>query len=149
MFKLPKLHAHGTEFKNDATNHWNECVCGDRANVALHADVNNDDKCDSCGYDMLSNSNDPGTTPGTNGPSNPDKKDGLDAGAIVGIVAGAIVLLGGGGFAIFWFVIEKKSAADLLALVKSNTTAHSEATSKEETPKEENAEKSAEESSEE
>ena len=139
-YKLPVFHEYTNEWYNDSTNHWNECVCEDKANLAPHADVNNDDKCDSCGYDMLSNSNDP---------SNPDKKDGLGAGAIVGIVAGAIVLLGGGGFAIFWFVIEKKSAADLLALVKSNTTAHSEATSKEETPAEEKSEESTEETNEE
>ena len=45
-------HTHGTEFKNDATNHWNECVCGDKANVAPHADTNNDEKCDACAYAM-------------------------------------------------------------------------------------------------
>ena len=45
-------HTHGTEFKNDATNHWNECVCGDKANVAPHADTNNDEKCDACSYAM-------------------------------------------------------------------------------------------------
>ena len=58
--------------------------------------------------------------------------DGLGAGAIVGIVAGALVVLGGGGFAIFWFVIEKKSAAELLALVKNHTNiARTEADAKE------------------
>ena len=45
-------HTHGTEFKNDATNHWNECACGDKANVAPHADANNDEKCDACSYAM-------------------------------------------------------------------------------------------------
>ena len=45
-------HTHGTEFKNDATNHWNECVCGDKANLAPHADANNDEKCDACSYAM-------------------------------------------------------------------------------------------------
>ena len=45
-------HTHGTEFKTDATNHWNECACGDKANVAPHADANNDEKCDACSYAM-------------------------------------------------------------------------------------------------
>lgn len=147
-YELPVFYDNQGGFHFDATHHWSEGENGDNIDLAPHADTNNDEKCDSCGYDMLSNGNEPGATPGTNGPTNPDKKDGLGAGAIVGIVAGAIVLLGG-RFAIFWFVIEKKSAADLLALVKSNTTVQSEATSKEETPKEENAEKQAEESNEE
>ena len=45
-------HVHGNEFKTDAANHWNECTCGDKANVAAHADTNNDEKCDVCGYAM-------------------------------------------------------------------------------------------------
>ena len=40
-------------------------------------------------------------------------KGGLPAGAIVGIVIGSVLLLGVGGFAIFWFVIKKKSFKDL------------------------------------
>ena len=38
-----------------------------------------------------------------------DDKGGLGVGAIIGIVVGAIAVLGGGGFAIFWFVIKKKT----------------------------------------
>lgn len=45
-------HTHGTEFKTDATSHWNECSCGDKTNVAPHADTNNDEKCDVCSYAM-------------------------------------------------------------------------------------------------
>ncbi len=45
-------HTHGTEWKNDADNHWNECTCGDKANVAAHADSNSDEKCDACSYAM-------------------------------------------------------------------------------------------------
>ncbi|MBQ9114421.1 MAG: hypothetical protein IJY07_00635, partial [Clostridia bacterium] len=46
---------------------------------------------------------------------------GLSAGAIAGIAVGATagaVGLGVGGFAIFWFVIKKKSMAELLAIFK-------------------------------
>ena len=73
MFKLPKLHAHGTEYKTDADNHWNECACGDKANVAPHADENNDEKCDACGYDMPISAADPDATPeGGNSSATPE-----------------------------------------------------------------------------
>ena len=47
-------HSHSEEFKFDSENHWNECVCSDKANVAPHADSNedNDENCDTCGYAM-------------------------------------------------------------------------------------------------
>ena len=49
----------------------------------------------------------PGTDiPGTNKPEDPD--DGLFVGAIAGIVIGSVVVLGGGGFALWWFVFRKK-----------------------------------------
>ena len=37
--KLPATHTHsyGTEWKYDDTNHWNECACGDKANIAAHS----------------------------------------------------------------------------------------------------------------
>ena len=44
--------------------------------------------------------------------------DGLSGGAIVAIVIGSVAVAGIGGFAIFWFVIKKKSLADLGALLK-------------------------------
>ena len=37
---------------------------------------------------------------------------------IVGIVLGSVAVVGIGGFAIFWFVIKKKSFADLIAVFK-------------------------------
>ena len=45
-------HNHGSEWQKNADEHWNECACGDKANVAPHADANNDEKCDVCGYAM-------------------------------------------------------------------------------------------------
>ena len=47
-------HSHGSEWKTDAENHWNECECGDKANVAAHTDENTDGKCDVCEY-VISN----------------------------------------------------------------------------------------------
>ena len=43
---------------------------------------------------------------------------GLGAGGVVGIVLASLVVLGLGGFAIYWFVLKKKSLEDLLALVR-------------------------------
>ena len=65
-----------------------------------HTLAEGSDVCTVCGAD---------TAPDNNG---------LSAGAIVGIVLGSVALLGGGGFAIFWFVIKKKSFADLIAVFK-------------------------------
>ena len=114
-------HSHGSEWKTDANEHWNECACGDKANKAAHADGNNDGKCDTCEYQM--------TTVTPNNPNNPDNPNntpddptddegGLGTGAIIGIVVGSVAVVGIGGFALFWFVIKKKSFADLIAVFK-------------------------------
>ena len=117
-------HSHGSEWKTDANEHWNECACGDKANKAAHTDSNNDGKCDTCEYQMSTTPNtpdNPNNTPDNpnNTPDDPsDDKDGLGAGAIVGIVIGSVAVAGVGGFALFWFVIKKKSFADLIAVFK-------------------------------
>ena len=49
---LGHTHAHGTDWKSDKDNHWNECACGDEANTAAHADANSDGKCDVCEYNV-------------------------------------------------------------------------------------------------
>ena len=67
------------------------------------------------------NPDNPNNTPDNpnNTPDVPtDDKGGLGAGAIVGIVAGSVAVLGIGGFSIFWFVIKKKKFADLIAIFK-------------------------------
>lgn len=43
----------------------------------------------------------------------PAKKDGLSGGQIAGIVIGALLFAGIGGFAIFWFAVKKKNFKDL------------------------------------
>lgn len=48
----------------------------------------------------------------------PDK-NGLSGGQIAGIVIGSIAGVGIVGFAIFWFVVKKKSFADLIAAIKA------------------------------
>ncbi len=44
--------------------------------------------------------------------------DGLSTGGIVAIFAGSTVVVGTGGFSLFWFVIKKKKFADLIAIFK-------------------------------
>lgn len=48
----------------------------------------------------------------------PAENKGLSGGAIAGITIACVFVAGIGGFAIFWFVIKKKSFADLLAIFK-------------------------------
>ena len=132
---VPAQHVHdyGTAWKTDANEHWNECACGDKANKAAHTDSNNDGKCDTCEYQMTNGGGNTETPDNPDNPDNPnntldnpnntpddpsDDKDGLGAGAIVGIVIGSVAVVGVGGFALFWFVIKKKSFADLVAVFK-------------------------------
>ena len=100
----PHNHSFGTTWVTDANEHWNECECGDKANKAAHVDDNGDNKCDTCDYTMPAH--DPDTPPVDNPPT--DDNDGLGTGAIIGIVVAAVAVVGGGGFALFWFVIRKK-----------------------------------------
>jgi len=61
----------------------------------------------------------PEETSGTTIPSDGNgDADGLGVGAIVGIVIASLLILGAGGFAVFWFVIKKKSFSDLAAICK-------------------------------
>ena len=102
-------HNPSTAWSTDGEYHWKECVrcAGQQLEKAAHTDADTNGKCDVCEYQMS-------TTP-----DNPNEdKDGLGAGAIVGIVIGSVAVVGIGGFALFWFVIKKKSFADLIAVFK-------------------------------
>ena len=46
-------------------------------------------------------------------PTEEEPKKGLSGGAIAGIVVGSVVVVGAGGFSIFWFVVQKKSATEI------------------------------------
>ena len=86
-----------------------KCECGETD--PNYTPETNDPGTDVPGTDT------PGTdVPGTDKPEDPD--DGLSGGAIAGIVAGSVVVLGGGGFALVWFVIKKKTWAEFLAIFK-------------------------------
>ena len=116
-------HNPSTAWSTDGEYHWKECTrcAGQQLEKASHTDSNNDGKCDTCEYQMSTTPDNPNNTPDNpnNTPDDPsDDKDGLGAGAIVGIAIGSVAVAGVGGFALFWFVIKKKSFADLIAVFK-------------------------------
>lgn len=81
-------------YDNDCDGKCN--VCGaDTRTPAAHKDANKDNKCDACGTAMQT-----GDTSA--------EEDGLSGGAVAAIVIGSVVALGGGGFALYWFVLRKK-----------------------------------------
>ena len=89
-------------------------VCGEETGeLADHVDGNTDGKCDACEYQMTP------VTPEDPKPEDPkpedpkDEEKGLSGGAIAGIVVGSTVVAAGGGFAVYWFVIKKQTAAQL------------------------------------
>ena len=109
-------HDPSTAWSTDGEYHWKECVrcAGQQLEKAAHADSDTNGKCDTCEYQMSTTPDNPNNTP-----DDPNEdKDGLGAGAIVGIVIGSALVVGIGGFALFWFVIKKKSFADLIAVFK-------------------------------
>ena len=48
----PHTHTYSTEWSTDSANHWHECTCGDKKDLAAHTDANNDHNCDVCGWKM-------------------------------------------------------------------------------------------------
>ena len=98
--------------KCDASGHWNECICGNKANRADHTDTDNNGKCDACDYTLKVKHD------CEQPPKDDSSADGVDGGVVVGIVIGAVAVISIGGFALVWFVIKKKSLADLIAIFK-------------------------------
>ena len=94
-------HSYGDDWKQTTDEHYKECACGAKQYKGAHIDSNANGSCDVCGY-VITESND----------------GALGAGAIIGIVIGSVAVVGIGGFALFWFVIKKKSFADLIAIFK-------------------------------
>ncbi len=45
-------HIFDTPWKVSDTEHWKECSCGEKKDVAKHIDNNGDEKCDICEYNM-------------------------------------------------------------------------------------------------
>jgi len=103
-------------------------VCGaETGELAAHTDADGNNKCDVCDADLTPAGDGNGGNGGAEGDGNggnggggdkTEEPSGLSGGAIAGIVIGGVVVLGVGGFALIWFVIKKKSFADLIAIFK-------------------------------
>ena len=113
--ETPHEHDYGTAWESDANEHWNECACGDKANKAAHEDGNNDGKCDVCDYTMQM-SNPPVDQPPTGNPSDGNIIGGCFSTVSSNNISKIVLLVG--GFALVWFVIKKKSFADLVTAFK-------------------------------
>lgn len=62
-------HKYGTDWKSDQANHWHECACGDKADMASHVyDDTTDTTCNTCGYKRTVTPSTP-TPPGSGGGS--------------------------------------------------------------------------------
>ncbi|MBP3605453.1 MAG: hypothetical protein J6J66_02530 [Clostridia bacterium] len=84
-------------YENDCTAICAVCEKATRAE-SFHADKNGDGACDLCGAEV--------------------EKKRISGGGVSAIVTGSTVVAGAGGFSLFWFVIKKKSLAQLLMLLK-------------------------------
>ena len=80
-------HSYGSEWKNDATNHWHECFCGDKADKAAHdfkwvvdkeatatQKGSKHEECRVCGYKKAAVE-----IPATGTPTEPGKPTGSDS----------------------------------------------------------------------
>ena len=104
-------------------------VCeAETGEFAEHNDANSDGKCDACQYQMTPTETTPEpeeTTPAPEETTPPDDsegntsnppeepKEGLSGGAIAGIVVGSVAVAGAGGFAVWWFAVQKNTVAQL------------------------------------
>ena len=95
-------HSYSAEWMQTTEEHYKACACGAKQYQSAHVDSNDNGSCDVCGALYTENTGD----------------GGLSAGAIVGIVIGAVLVIGIGGFGVFCFVIKKKNVADLVGLFK-------------------------------
>ena len=117
--------------KNDETNHWTECACGEKAEVSQHTwndgeitkEATVDEEgvktytCTVCGHskdESIAKLPPQTDTPPTT--DEPNENDGLSGGAIAGIVVGSTAVVGVGGFSLFWFVIKRKKFSDLIKI---------------------------------
>ena len=132
-----------------ADHKYSEATCTAKAKCSVcqqetgdfadHVDANEDGKCDVCQHQMSTipeqttpepeqTTPEPeGTTPEPENPENPDDqpddpeepKTGLSGGAIAGIVIGSTAVAGAGGFAVWWFAIQKHTVAELGSACKT------------------------------
>lgn len=101
-----------------------DTVCNDcnepTRGMTFHVDADGDLTCDECGADV--EKSEVGAVEGTDSIEGGDKGDdgeesGLSGREISAIAVGSTAVAGAGGFSLFWFVIQKKSWAELLGLL--------------------------------
>ena len=109
-------HTYQENWCSDENSHWHECECGEKSDVAAHSwnngIVNKEPTtkeecervftCNDCGIQKIESI---------------AKKE-VPVGAIVGATVGGAGVVGLGGFTFVWFVVKKKSWAELLAIFK-------------------------------
>ena len=122
-------HDYKSAQSSDATGHWTECAeCGNKIQQAEHTfgewtvskeatatEKGSKTKRCACGFtveeEIPALGDGEQTTEPT--PSDNDGGEGLGTGAVVAIVIGSTVVAGVGSFAIWWFVINKRTIAQL------------------------------------
>ena len=117
----------------------NDAVVTSYFSAHQHKDENSDHLCDSCNENLApdpgtgnSGADEPGTgNSGTDEPStgnqgtadggenNPDPEKALTGGQVALIVIGSLAVVGIGVFSVVWFVVKKKSFADLVSIIKN------------------------------
>jgi len=95
-------HSHQTAWRSDADGHWNECLCGDKANIAPHTDSDSDGKCDICTHTVTVD------TPPIDDPS--QNTDGLGTGAIIAIILVTVIVCGAAATAVILIIRKKKTS---------------------------------------
>ncbi|MBE6630236.1 MAG: hypothetical protein E7624_05235 [Ruminococcaceae bacterium] len=86
-------HTFAAAWQSDAAGHWHVCDCGAQSEKLAHTFA--DDACTACGA-LAAKS-----------------EEGLPTGAIVAIAIGAVVLVVGGGFCVYWFLLRKKKQTNV------------------------------------
>lgn len=90
------VHDFSGEWRSTDEEHHKECACGEKQYAGAHVDNNGNASCDVCGAALAI-----------------EDAGGLGTGEIILIVIGSAAAVGIGGFALFRFVIKKKSFAEL------------------------------------
>ncbi len=119
-------HDAATDWKTDETNHWHECSCGAKSDEAAHsggtATCKDKAACSVCAsaYGELATSHDyengictlcgeaEPIDPAPTDPDHANDNDGSETWVIVLITVGSVIVLEGGGIAVYWFVIRKR-----------------------------------------
>ena len=101
--KIEPIHVHdyGTAWESDANEHWNECACGDKANVGAHADSDTNGKCDTCGAEVGIPDDGDSSMPNSSDNGKDDGKKGGCSGTVTGGTLGMFTLVGATAVVLF------------------------------------------------